>query len=150
MHIIGSENISNKPWLDYSSLTLLQRCPRSYYWRKKRNLTGGGTAALINGKAYHEARATYRQSIHDGLDHESAKKKALVAATPIMLEIKEDDPKRNLTVALEVLNSYFDYWKGDSYETIWTEVGFAFDLVNFVVVGKIDEYAISPWGKVVM
>ena len=81
-------------WLDYSTLTMLQRCPRSYYWRMMQGITDSiDHSALINGTAYHEAKAVYLDCIIAGKDHEEAKREALVAHIPIMQKIKQDDKK---------------------------------------------------------
>lgn len=153
MIIYGQENVGGKPWIDFSSLSILMRCPRWYYWRVKRNLTtAGGNSALINGKAYHESRATYRQGIIDGKSHIQCKKEALESIYPIMAEIVEDDPVRNISVALDTLDNYFDRWEGDSYKPLLVEIGFAFLLPesDYIVVGKIDEFAQTPFGDAII
>lgn len=139
------------PWLDYSSLTLLQRCPRAYWWRHRQFVTDAVTgSALINGQAYHESKATYLQSIIDGKSHEEAKRLALEALGPIMFQIQVDDPKRNITVALDTMNYYFDYWVNSNYTPLQVEVGFAVDLGEFFFVGRIDSLEKCSFGEVVM
>jgi len=139
------------PWLDYSTLSMLQRCPRSYFWRMIQGVTTAvDGVALINGKPYHEAKAVYLQKTVDGFSHEDAKKEALLALIPIMQEITQDDPKRNLTVAAKTMDFYLDFWKDDAYSPIDVEVGFVVDLINFFYVGRIDSFESSPFGDVVM
>lgn len=138
-----------KPWIDYSSLNLLQRCPRAYYWRHIQNVTTTEDgAALINGKAYHEAKATYLQKIIEGATHIEAKKESLLALYPIMQDITADDPKRNITVAIKTMNHYLDFWNGGSYAPLEVEIGFAVDLINFLFLGRIDSFETCPFGKV--
>ena len=145
-----SSTIGDKPWLDFSSLSMFMRCPRSYFWRSRMNLTSGSSNALINGKAYHEGISTYHEAKFKGISHEEAKVVALKVVEPIMAEIRDDDPVRNITVAHETLWSYFDRWRDEPYSTIETEIGFAVDLIHFVFVGKIDRYVGSPMGKMIM
>lgn len=139
------------PWLDYSTLSMLQRCPMSYFWRMIQHVTPAEDgAALINGTAYHEAKAVYLQSIMDGIEHDEAKKRALLAAIPIMQKITVDDPKRNLTVAANTLNYYFDFWKDSHYKPLEVEIGFAVDLMNFFYIGRSDSFESCPFGDVVV
>ena len=149
--LLGS--LEKRDWIDYSSLSMLQKCPRSYYWRVVRSVSPGSSAALINGKAYHEARAVYREMRQEGTSHEEALASALKAMTEVMKDIPDDDPKRNLSVATDTLVHYFESWRNDAYyKTKMVEVGFAFPVPgqDFCVVGKIDEVAELPYGEVVM
>lgn len=139
------------PWLDYSALSMFQRCPMSFYWRMVQHITPAITeASLINGQAYHEAKAVYLQAMIDKKFHEDAKQAALDSMIPIMQTITQDDPKRNLTVAIKTMDHYLDFWKDDLYKPIDVEIGFAVDLIDFFFVGRIDSFESGPFGKVVM
>mgnify|MGYP001203865964 FL=1 len=131
----------NKEWIDYSSLAMFWKCPRAYYWRIVKELTTTGEkAALINGTAYHEAKATFYHAKLVGKPFDECVDLALKSMIPIMAEIKSEDKKRNITVALSTMNSYFDYWRNEPYEIVAAEIPFAVDLINFLYVGKIDAF----------
>lgn len=154
MKILGVENLrKGTRWIDYTSLSTLASCPRAHFWRSKVGAVSVNSAPLINGKAYHEARAVFRQAIKEGAEFIEAKKSALASIIPIMQEIPEGDPVRNLTVAYETLDNYFERWKDDiTYKPVLIEVGFAFIVpeTDLLVVGKIDEIADSPFGRVII
>jgi len=122
--------IKNRSWLDYSSLENFMSCPRWYYWRSVRGLSTGSSAALIAGKAIHEAIATYHTTLRDGGNHDEALAKALDVLPPIMAEVKDDDPKRNLSVVRERLETYFNHWRNSTDQTLEVEIGFAVDLTT--------------------
>ena len=142
----------DKPWLDYSSLVMLMSCPRKYYWKVVKEISSSEEpAALINGEAYHEAKATYLKLKKAGIgSHSEWKDKALESMIPIMAQITSEDPKRNLTVAFSTMNNYFDFWRDEPYEVIEVEVKFAVDMISFVFVGRIDSIKRHPsFGKLV-
>lgn len=139
------------PWIDYSALSLFQRCPRSYYWRMIQHVTPDPEgAALTNGTAYHTAKAVYLQCKMDGADHTEAMATALEAMTPIMLSIKNPDKYRNISVAHRTLTNYFNHWKDSHYVPKAVEIGFAIDLINFFFVGRSDSFEKITFGDVVV
>jgi len=142
----------DKPWIDFSSLSMLMKCPRQYYWKIIREITSSGEQApLINGEAYHECKATYLRMKKAGQGtHEERKDAALESMIPIMSQITGEDPKRNLTVAFSTMNNYLDFWKDEPYEILEVEVKFAVDMISFIFVGRIDAIKMHPsFGKLV-
>lgn len=130
---------NNKPWIDYSSLSILMSCPRKYYWRVVREITSTEEKlSLINGQAYHECKAVYYKSLQKGNTWDVAVEDGIKALIPIMKTIKTEDKKRNLTVAVSTMLNYFQFWREEEYETLDVEVRFAVDIVNFILVGRID------------
>ncbi len=151
MKKLNLDNLPKKHWLDYSSLSDLMRCPRLYWWVYRNHVKSVNNAALVNGEAYHECKATYHKKILEGLTHESAKKIALACMVPIMKKIRKEDKKRNLTVALETMNYYLEFWYNSEYKTYedFIEVGFAINFESFIFAGKIDRIVTSPLGLMV-
>lgn len=150
MKLIGTLP-SNKEWLDFSSLTLLMKCPRKYYWRHELNLaTAELRPALINGKAYHDGIAAFHTHLLSNNDFQMACMTGIECALRVMQGITVEDPKRNSSVCAETLAGYFTKWQDSDYKTLEVEIGFAADLIDFVFVGKIDRYVDSSFGKMVM
>lgn len=148
---IDINQIKDKEWIDYSSLTYFMTCPRKYFWRCQANVVvNKPQAALINGKVYHDVLAAYYTCMKDGASYEEARAVALGMLSGSDLVLIKDDPKRNLTVALETLYNYIEYWKNEQYKTIECEIGFAVDLGHFFYVGKIDRVADSPFGLMII
>lgn len=137
------------PWIDYSSLSSFMTCPRQYFWKHILGLRSGSSTAIINGRAYHEAIATYHMLRMKGEDHDLAKVLAINALAEVMEEITEPDPVRNLSVARYTLERYFDFYKSEVFTTRLVEVPFAIDFGGFHFVGKIDRVMDSPWGTIV-
>lgn len=143
--------IEDQPWLDYSSLALYMKCPRAYYWRIIKGITSAlGKAPLINGEAYHTAIATF----HKSRMAEKPFEESIILATdklyPIMSKITEEDPKRNISVAIDTITYYLHFWRDEPYVTTDAEIGFAIDLDGFIFIGKIDRRAIhEAFGKVI-
>ena len=147
MKILGTID-KKRDWLDFSSTSLMLRCPMSYYWRIIRKLEKAhGKSALINGKAYHQAIDTYNTARINGMTWEMACKLGLAELPSIMAEIDEDHPKRNLQVAESFVQGYFTRWKDEPYKVEYVEIGFAVHIDNGpLFVGKIDSIKKSPMG----
>lgn len=138
-------------WLDFSTLSLFMRCPRQYFWRVRKSIDKAESPALQFGSAIHAALALWHKNKND----DEAYKEFIKEVACITIE----DPKRNASVGLSVLNDYFERWRIESYETIETEIGFAFDVAyhniiegkpkSFIFIGKIDRYINGPMGKMV-
>lgn len=135
-----------KPWLDFSSLSLFMRCPRAYWWRHVQHIETVKKNALINGTAYHHAKAIYYQAKMKGMSHEDSKTVACLSMIDIMNEIVEPEPKHTLACAQDTIATYLDSWKDEMYQTVDVEIGFAVDLINLIFVGKIDRIVNSPMG----
>ena len=138
-------------WLDFSTLSLFMRCPRQYFWRVRKFIDKADTPALQFGTAIHAALALWHKNKDD--------REALHEFMKEVASITIEDPKRNATVGIEVLQEYFDRWRIESYTTLDTEIGFAIDVasldiltnkpINFIFIGKIDRYIDGPMGKMV-
>ena len=126
------------------------KCPRSYYWRVMQGVDlAVPSQAIINGKAYHEAKHTYHNCKLAGMSHEISMAKGILALKPVMAEILDPKPEYTLTVAVDTMMNYFTLWKDEHYKTLQVEVGFAVDLVNFFFVGKIDRFMEAPFGRLI-
>lgn len=136
---------NNPDWIDYSSLSMFTSCPRKYYWRIVRAVTSSvESAALINGEAYHEAKATYLK-LKSTAGHEAAKEAGLKALIPIMKRIPADaNAKHSVQVAIATMNSYFEHWRDEIYEVIAVEIEGAVDLKNFMYAFRIDAIKRHP------
>ena len=140
-----------KDWIDYSSLNLFMKCPRSYYWRCEQNITSStDSSALINGKVYHDTISTFHNHLLSGVDFNIAKSVALESVLNSELGTIKDNSKHNTTVAISTLNNYFDTWKNEEYTTVHVEIGVAADLGDFIYLGKIDRVVNSPFGLMIM
>lgn len=145
-NIANLKDVKGRPWMDFTSLNKLMTCPRQYWLSAIQKInTVGVKPALINGTAYHECKAAYLKSRLKGADHELAKLVGMEVLVPIMEQITEPDPARNLTNAQITMDNYFDYYQDEVYEPIegCVEVHFAIDMVDFLYVGNID--AIKNW-----
>lgn len=150
MQLVDIAQTETKDWLDFSLLSMFAKCPKSYYFRALKGITQADeSVALLNGKAYHEAKATFYTSLKAGAKHEEAKALAITALIKGMALIKNPDAKRNITNAIEIFNLYCEYWKNDPNETIDVEIGFAIDLIDFLYIGKIDRLCKSIFGLLV-
>lgn len=145
MKLLGTLR-KNKPWLDFSSLDLLTRCPRAYYWRVEQELTGINKASLINGQAYHAAKAKLYDAKKDGKTLVEALALALDELVLISQTIVDPAPKHTTAVAVETFTTYANLWFNDGYETVMTEAGFVVPFDQFDFVGKIDRILRSPIG----
>lgn len=146
MKIIGNID-KNKDWIDFSSLNMLMKCPRSYYWRIVKEITTSAPAiALINGKAYHDGKAAYYESKMAGISHEDSIDVGLKALAIGMKDIKVEDPTRNLTIAVQTLSNYFELWKDEPWVSVDVELSMAVDLINFIFVGRVDRIVESTTG----
>ena len=148
MRAVDISSLKERDWIDFSGMSTFARCPRQYYWNYIQHLQADKTA-LINGSAYHEAKARYYIERKNGLPHEFAKELALAELPPIMALITKEDPKRNLSVAHATMSNYMDLWEHDQCKTIEVEVPFAMELGEALIVGKIDRVGAGAWGTVI-
>jgi len=147
--ILKESLIKDRAWIDFSSLQNFMQCPRWYYWRSRRNLSTGPSAALIAGKAVHEAIAKYHECKMADLDEATSRRTALDELPPIMAELTDDDPKRNMSVLIERLINYFNYWERSTDVTMEVEVGFAVDLAQgYICIKCAWEGGAAPSGKI--
>jgi hypothetical protein len=147
MNFLKLNQIENKPWIDYSSLSMYMTCPRKYWWRSIQHITTATDhPALTNGKAYHAAIADYHRARLAGASFNDAVEKGIATAIPIMQEIKVEGTKRNATVAEACLRNYFTRWNDDVSTILHVEVGGAVDLGDFLYVGLIDAIKDTPYG----
>lgn len=143
---------NTRDWIDFSSLDLLMKCPRWYYWRAVCNITTAGTAAaLVNGAAYHNAWAAFEIAKKEGKSYDEC----VFAGLRAMMTTKDfvglkDDPIRNVTVATDTLQHYWKRWQMEPYKTVDVEIGFAVDIGELIYIGKIDRVCDSPFGRVIM
>ena len=137
-------NARGRPWIDYSSLSTLMRCPRQYWWEYVHHIRPAGqNTSLINGTAYHEAVAAYHKLMLKGVDHEMAVEAGLGAMRPHMLSIRVPNDVHNLTIAETTLRNYFRQYQDEVFKTIEAEIPFAIDLGEFIFAGKVD--AVKMW-----
>ena len=147
---IGTFN-NTREWIDFSSLDMLMKCPRWYYWRAVCGITPSGvSSSLINGSAYHLAWAAYELAKMDKQPEQVCINAGLQALVKSDITKIKDDPYRNLTAATDTLLAYWERWKSENYTSIDVEVGFAVDLGGVVFIGKIDRVCESPLGLMVM
>jgi hypothetical protein len=138
----------DKPWLDFSTLNLLMRCPCSYFWRVEQEIDiSAPSPAILNGAAYHDCKAAYYNARKSGKLHDVAIVEAIKVLKESMKELKSDDSKYSLTNAAETMINYFDLWLTNEHSTIDVEVGFAIDIVDFAFIGKIDRTVDSFMGR---
>lgn len=140
---------SGKSWLDFSSLSLFMKCPKSYFWRVDRDISTLSTAALVNGSAYHEAISTYH-TIKTVPEPERIQLSIAVGIDYMLKHLKVEDESRNPTVLTETLSQYFKLWKNEIYKTVSAETGFSLDIDPILFVGKIDRTVIGPAGKYII
>lgn len=148
MKKIGLADNTALPHISYSSLSTFLRCPRAYYWNKEQNIIlSKPNNALINGLAYHNAKAVYHQARLKGVEHELASKESLDILAKEMLDkiVESDDLKYSAPVAVDTMKVYFDMWKDETWLTQDIEVHFGIDFKEFVFVGKIDRLVKSPF-----
>lgn len=144
MKTIGVLN-ENKMWLDNSAMSLLKTCPRKYYLRIEQAIClAEASNALNTGTICHEGVANYHKARLANHDFDTAKAIGLHTISKGMLTITNPDKIRNETVVMRVMNTYFNKWKDEPYETLEAEIGFAVDLRDFVFVGKIDSLKTHP------
>lgn len=134
------EKSKDLEWLDYSTLKTFMHCPRAYYWQSLKHIKTEG-AALLFGSAVHASLASW----FERMDRNAA----FEAFSEIAKLITQEDPKRNLTTGLDILDHYMTYWEGEQYVTTKTDVPFAIELNTisdrpFLYVGKIDRMITSP------
>jgi hypothetical protein len=144
-------NKVDKDWLDYTSLTYFMRCPRMYWWRCRQNIVKSAEAvALLNGAAYHDCIAAFHQERLRGVSFEHAVAGAMEVLIDGMKKITIEDPKRNVSVAMDTLGYYFMKWSGDVMTTKAVEVGGAIDLGDFLFIFRIDGLGEGPFGLTVI
>jgi hypothetical protein len=143
--------LQHRDWIDFTSLSTFQYCPRRYWWAYRQGVqVREEHPALINGQAYHKAIATYHQSRGAGIPHQQSMLAAFEACQKIMKRITVEDKTRNMTVALETLHDYFTRWEAEMYSTQEVEVTGAIDLGDLLYVVRIDRIFSSPLGEGIM
>ena len=140
MKIIGDPNVKDRAWIDYSSLSNLMKCPRSYYWSTVRSIQTLPSGPLVFGTACHDCKDAYYTHKLQGAQHPTCMdagikkiREAFATEGPHI-----DDPIHNIQVCVDTMERYFETHKAEACTTISTESGFVLDLEEFCYVGKID------------
>lgn len=122
---------------DNTSLSLLKRCPRKYYYSMIENWNRKHTAAPLSfGSFFHRGLELFDRFRQKGLDYQAAceqmvKQVAIesemdsivfdpntLVETKVKQRYATDDNKRNLYTLLRSLIWYLDHYKNDVFETI--------------------------------
>ena len=149
MRLIGTVT-NKKPWIDYSNLKTLQSCPRQYYWAVKQNLRPAGPQpALEFGGAIHEAHEAYYVARIAGSPDQEARQQAKQAMLPKLANLDGSDPVYNQTIAELSLDRYIDTHLHSPNQPLWTELGFALTIGEFLFVGRVDRCDMTNFGRVI-
>jgi hypothetical protein len=129
--------LNGREWLDYSSLVELMRCPRAFQWRCEKHLALPPNIKMRRGSGIHKALSIYYSSTSN-----DRAKKALdtYLQTFSAEEMNEPTLKKEIDNGVLALLKYFKRWERETYTTISTEIGFAFDAKEFTYVGVIDRF----------
>jgi len=143
MNVVHKEFDFPRP-VSHSSLTDFEICMRKGYWSFLRKVKPVVKSPPLN----------FGGAVHAGVEVLAMKGSLVDAKKAALLEFDDAaaDWLRTLDLCFKILEAYYDKYKDDGLETIWTEKWLAAELAEgLVYVGKIDRLVNHPGvGKFIM